>query len=44
MAESLDLALEQVDLLRHLGIPHGEQLFDDVVDVDLDLALHKYII
>lgn len=43
MAEALDLPLEEVDLLRHLGVAHGEQFFDDVVDVDFNLALHDLL-
>lgn len=40
MAQSLDLALKEVDLLGHLGVAHAQQLLDDVVHVYLDLTVH----
>jgi hypothetical protein len=40
VAEAFDFALEQVHLLGHLRVPHRQQLLDDVVHVDFNLALH----
>lgn len=40
VAESLDLGLEEVDLLGHFGVPDRKQLLDDVVNINLDLPLH----
>lgn len=44
VTESFDLAFEEVDLLGDLGVSHGEQFFDDVVDVYFNLTLHFIII
>ena len=40
VAKSLNLGLEEVDLLGHFGIPDCKQLLNDVVNIDLDLPLH----
>ena len=43
VTQALDLPLEQVDLFGDFRVTHGQQFFDDVVDVDFNLALHDLL-